>query len=67
MTSDEGHTLLSVRGEAHRTVAQYGGVAAHALSRMADDGGISVDPVPQMVSATIDARLTAVVGPLPER
>jgi hypothetical protein len=34
---------------------------------MTDDGGISLDPVPQVISATIEAPLTAIVGPLPER
>jgi uncharacterized protein YggE len=30
-------------------------------------GGVSLDPVPQVLTATIEARLTAVIGPLPER
>jgi uncharacterized protein YggE len=32
-----------------------------------DSGGVSLDPVPQVLSATIEARLGATVGPLPER
>jgi uncharacterized protein YggE len=54
-------------GESSGRVRLDASTAAMARRNDGDSGGMSLDPVPQVLRAIIEARLSATIGPLPER